>query len=250
MINIKTIFLKMKHIIVTGSEGFIGKELIKVLKSDNNIVYEIDRKIGIEVNGIESIINRHHIDIVYHLAAQTSVFNKDTEQIVKDNILAFVKVANICHKHNIKLVYASSSVANPLNTTSLYGLSKRFDEEYARLYCPNATGVRLHNVYSERFPRKGTLMWHINNNDVITLYNNGQNKRYFTEVKYAVKGLIYASGLNENIVNCYNPKLMTTKQFTDIHNKQNKEVILLDEIRELDKEMQYIDDKYLNIYDK
>ena len=70
----------MKHIIVTGSEGFIGKELVKALKSDvNNVVYEVDRKIGIEADNIESIINNHHIDVVYHLAAQTSVFNKDID---------------------------------------------------------------------------------------------------------------------------------------------------------------------------
>lgn len=241
----------MKHIIVTGSSGFIGKEFVKVLKSDsNNIVYEVDRKIGIEADSIESIIDTNQIDIVYHLAAQTSVFNKDINQIIKDNILAFVTVANACQKHNIKLVYASSSTANPLNTTSLYGLSKKFNEDYARLYCPDATGVRLHNVYNEITPREGTLMWHVNNDDVITLYNNGQNKRYFTEVKYAIKGFIYAAGLNENLVNCYNPKLMTTKQFTDIHNKHNKKIILLNETRELDKEIQYINNDLLNIYNK
>lgn len=241
----------MKHIIVTGSSGFIGKELVKVLKSDsNNIVYEVDRKIGIEVNDIESIINNHHIDVVYHLAAQTSVFNKDINQIIKDNILAFVTVANACQKHNIKLVYASSSTANPLNTTSLYGLSKKFNEDFAQIYCPTATGVRLHNVYNETTPREGTLMWHINNDDVITLYNNGENKRYFTEVKYAVNGLIYASSLNNKLVNCYNPDLITIKNFTELHNKHNKKIILLNETRELDKEIQYINNNLLNIYNK
>ena len=241
----------MKHIIVTGSSGFIGKELVKVLKSDsNNIVYEVDRKIGIEADSIESIIDANQIDIVYHLAAQTSVFNKDINQIIKDNILAFVTVANLCNKYNIKLVYASSSTANIENITSLYGLSKRFDEEYAKLYCQSATGVRLHNVYSETTSREDTLMWHINNDDVITLYNNGENKRYFTEVKYAVKGLIYASSLNNKLVNCYNPDLITIKNFTKLHNKHNKKIILLNKTRELDKEIQYINNDLLNIYNK
>lgn len=241
----------MKHIIVTGSEGFIGKELVKTLKTDvNNIIFEVDRKIGIEADDIESIINNNHIDIVYHLAAQTSVFNKDINQIIKDNILSFINVVNACQKHNIKLVYASSSTANSLNTTSLYGLSKKFNEDYARLYYPNATGIRLHNVYSEDFPREGTLMWHINNDDVITLYNNGKNKRYFTEIKYAVKGLLFASSSNERLLNCYNPELLTIEEFTNAHNKYNKKIVFFNEIRELDKEIQFIDDTYLNIYDK
>lgn len=239
------------NIIVTGSDGFIGKELVKTLTQDlNNNVFEVDRKRGIEVDSIESIIKKKHIDLIYHLAAQTSVFNKDNAQIIKDNIVAFVTVVDLCNKYNIKLVYASSSTANPLNTTSLYGLSKKFNEDFAQIYCPTATGVRLHNVYSETTPREGTLMWHINNDDVITLYNNGENKRYFTEVKYAVKGLIYASSLNNKLVNCYNPDLITIKNFTELHNKHNKKIILLNETRELDKEIQYINDDLLNIYNK
>jgi nucleoside-diphosphate-sugar epimerase len=38
----------------------------------------------------------------------------------------------------------------------MYGMSKRFNEQFAKAYCPSATGVRLHNVYG-REPRQGTL---------------------------------------------------------------------------------------------
>lgn len=238
----------MKKIIVTGSDGFIGKELVKVLKNDsNNIVYEIDRKTGSEANDIESIMNNTHIDVVFHLAAQTSVFNKDIDQIIQDNILTFVTVANACQKHKTKLVYASSSTANPQNTTSLYGLSKKFNEDYARLYCPDATGVRLHNVYNETTPREGTLMWHILNDDVICLFNNGENKRHFTLVDDAVKGIIKAANLNLQLVNCFGDECLTIKEFVDKHNTGNKKVVLLNQIRELDKEEQQIDKKLVNI---
>ena len=241
----------MKNIIVTGSEGFIGKELVKLLRQDsNNYVFEVDRKIGIEADSIENIILNNKIDIIYHLAAQTSVFNDNIEQVVKDNIITFIKIVNICNKYNIKLVYASSSTANFKNITSIYGLSKHFDELYASLYCNNATGIRLHNVYSETNPREGTLMWHILNDDVITLYNNGENKRHFTEVQDAINGIIYASTSNEKLLNYYNEEVMTTKQFVDQHNKLNKKVVLLNEIRKLDKEEQVVDKHIPNIYKK
>lgn len=236
-----------KNVIVTGSDGFIGKQLVKQLKKDMNNVYEIDRKRGIEADSIESILANNNINVVFHLAAQTSVFNDNIDLVIADNIITFVKIANLCNKYNVKLVYASSSTANPENITSIYGLSKKFDEDYAKLYCPKATGIRLHNVYSETNPREGTLMWHILNDDEIKLYNNGENKRHFTYIDNAVKSIIKAADSNLQLVNCFDEKCLTIKEFVDKHNKHNKKVVLLNQIRELDKEEQLIDNSIINI---
>ena len=116
----------------------------------------IDRHLGIEAKDIGNYLDADVV-AVFHLAAQTSVFNDDLRQIAHDNINTFMEVVEQCNKHRIKLVYASSSTANDGNTTSLYGLSKRFDEKFADLYSENATGVRLHNVYGPN-PRPGTLL--------------------------------------------------------------------------------------------
>lgn len=237
-----------RNIIVTGSDGFIGKELVNELKNDlNNNVFEIDRKSLIEVDCIELLFRLYDIDVVYHLAAQTSVFNTNHAQIVKDNIDCFVKIVDICNKYGTNLVYASSSTANNVNTTSLYGLSKKFNEDYAKLYYPEAVGVRLHNVYDEDHPREGTLMWHVLNDDVIRLYNKGENRRHFTHVKDAVKGLICAENSKVKLVNCFNPEILTTKEFVDLHNKFNTKVELLDEIRDLDVLEQQVDESIPNI---
>ena len=134
----------------------------------NHHVITIDRKINLEASNIVNMLD--NVDAVIHLAAQTSVFNTNTEQICEDNITTFIKIANACNDKHVKLVYASSSTANNCNTTSLYGLSKRFDEEYASIYCPSATGVRLHNVWSEN-PREGTLMWCLLNKENTVLFN-------------------------------------------------------------------------------
>ena len=240
----------MRNIIVTGSAGFIGKELVRVLKQDtNNNVFAIDRKNGIEIDDIEFIFENNKIDVVYHLAAQTSVFNQNIEQVIKDNILGFAKIVELCNKYGAKLVYTSSSTANPSNITSIYGLSKKFDEDYAKIYCPTATGVRLHNVYSETEPREGTLMWHILIQDTVVLYNNGNNKRHFTHISDAVNGLIYAASSNERLLNCYNPECITTKEFVHRYDS-NKQIELLNQTRPLDKEEQLIDETIENIYKK
>ena len=238
----------IRNIVVTGSDGFIGKELVKKLKElyPFSNIYEIDKKHGMDVNHIEFLIKTQTIDIVYHLAAQTSVFNDDLDAIVNDNIAAFVKLAKICNERGIKLVYTSSSTANSNNTTSLYGLSKRFDEEFARLYAPYATGVRLHNVYGPN-PRKDTLLWHILNDEELVLYNNGKNTRCFTYIDDAVNGIIEAGNKNGGLYNCVNPEKITIKEFADIY---EREYVLTDKKRDKDNPDQEVDFSIPNILSK
>ena len=106
--------------IVTGSEGFIGKALCQELKRRDVEVIGIDRKNGKDAASICDILKNGDIDCVFHLAAQTSVFNGNIPQIRKDNIDTFINVADACNRYHVKLVYASSSAAHPCNTTSMY----------------------------------------------------------------------------------------------------------------------------------
>lgn len=203
----------MQKMIVTGSEGFIGKALCSHLRKRSVEVIEIDRKIGIEADRIEEFIDG--VNVVFHLAAQTSVFNDNLEQIKKDNIDTFMKVCDVCNRNHVKLVYASSSTANECNTTSMYGISKHFDEMFAKCYCKEATGVRLHNVYGPN-PRKGTLLYNLTETDEVTLYNCGQNIRCFTYIDDAVDGLIYAAWSNKELINVANIQPVTVEYVADL----------------------------------
>ena len=82
--------------IVTGSEGFIGKALCQELKRRDVEVIGIDRKNGKDAASICDILKNGDIDCVFHLAAQTSVFNGNIPQIRKDNIDTFINVADAC----------------------------------------------------------------------------------------------------------------------------------------------------------
>ena len=79
-------FVMMRIMIVTGSEGFIGKALCQELAKRNVEVIGIDRKNGTEASKVCELLKYGDIDCVFHLAAQTSVFNGNLEQIRKDNI--------------------------------------------------------------------------------------------------------------------------------------------------------------------
>ena len=202
----------MEKVIVTGSDGFIGRVLSERLGEIGYEVIGIDRKSGHDIREVSGLLRAGGIACVYHLAAQTSVFNKDHQQILDDNLDAFYYVCDHCKMYGVKLVYASSSTAEPCNTTSLYGLSKNFAERYARIYNREATGVRLHNVYGAN-PRQGTLLHTLLNNKCVTLYNNGANVRCFTFIDDIVEGLIFAASSHEPLLNCVNREPMKVIDF-------------------------------------
>lgn len=230
-------------VIITGGEGFIGKALAATLSRRGAEVIIIDRKREIEAKDFfDTVPNLHEADCVYHLAAQTSVFNTNHTQIMRDNIETFMAVCDACKRAGVKLVYASSSTANSPNTTSLYGISKRFDEEYARCYNPHATGVRLHNVYGPN-PRQGTLLWHLLHDNPVKLVNGGRNVRHFTYIDDVIEGLIYAWGCNYSLINIVNPEKTSVYDFAlAVQAHHNAEISLITEKRKFDKIAQTVDE--------
>lgn len=222
--------------IVTGGEGFIGKALAKFLRDRGDTVVIVDRKSGMSVYDFFSRVrNYKDADVVFHLAAQTSVFNPDVWAVHADNITSFMGVCDSCEFAGIKLVYASSSTAEPCNMTSMYGISKQFDEHYAACYNPRATGVRLHNVYGPD-PRQGTLLWHLLNDEIVRLYNRGRNVRHFTYIDDAVLGLVAAASSNARLVNVANPESTEIYQFAETVRKYKSFGIeLISETRDLDR---------------
>ena len=110
------------NILVTGSKGFIGKNLIKHLRSNSNHnIIEFSRVDLFE--DLEKIINK--IDIVFHLAG----LNKKTiyEDFEKVNNILTKKLCRILEMNiNTKIYYASSIQADMNNE---YGKSKRACEK-------------------------------------------------------------------------------------------------------------------------
>lgn len=233
----------MNKVIITGSEGFIGKALAAALFARGVEVIGIDRRIGIEAGEYFSHNSLHGIDCVFHLAAQTSVFNLNKNDIIRDNIDAFRIVCDTCARYGTRLVYASSSTANPENTTSLYGISKSFNEQYARCYYANATGVRFHNVYGPN-PRQGTLLWYLLTQERVKLYNMGRNVRHFTYIDDIIESLLIAeTSYGLPLINAANPQEVSTLKLASLV-KQYKplEIELVGENRYFDKIAQSVNE--------
>lgn len=128
----KVKLFKMK-ILVTGGAGYLGCVLVPELlkkgysvKIIDNLLYKYKPNFLKETEFIKSDINNQKIlfnslkdvDVVIHLAAlvgdQVCDLNKDLA--IKTNFLTTERLATLCKKMNIKLIFAS--------TCSVYGASK------------------------------------------------------------------------------------------------------------------------------
>jgi len=132
-------------ILVTGSEGYIGKHLIKML-GDKHEVDGIDLKTGIDIR-IPLHTNKEY-DTVIHLAALVNVSRstKYPEEYFNTNVNGTLNVLkNVSYKH---FIFASTGSAAGL--ASPYALSKKMAELVVEDYCKNHnkdyTMFRFYNV--------------------------------------------------------------------------------------------------------
>ena len=146
--------LNGKRILVTGSSGFVGKNLIEELKRQDADVLTLTEHDGRRIDirdqqRVMRIINEiRNIDIVYHLAAITSVpFSFENPGETYDvNVLGTLNILELCRSCNAdKIVFASSYVygqpqylpideKHPLQPTNPYARSKILGEELCRAY--------------------------------------------------------------------------------------------------------------------
>jgi GDP-4-dehydro-6-deoxy-D-mannose reductase len=137
--------------IVTGANGFIGRELVRQLKENNYDVEEINRlndsgifaKLNLNstnmISAIASIINEYNPKVIFHLAAETSI-NKSwqsafefisTNISLTENLIEALKVSNskpLLIYFSSSAVYAESRIplveTSRLSPNSPYAISK------------------------------------------------------------------------------------------------------------------------------
>ncbi|MEK6915194.1 MAG: SDR family oxidoreductase [Nanoarchaeota archaeon] len=121
----------MAKILVTGSAGFVGKNIFNFLKNKHKS-YGISRRLSettthpydLNMKDIEKVLDSINPDIIIHAAALTSVDYCETHQSEarKSNVSATENMVNWCKKNNKKLIYISTDYVYA-------GLLNNYDEE-------------------------------------------------------------------------------------------------------------------------
>ena len=151
------------NILLTGAEGFIGKNLSNFFKDKHKII-PIDRDIG---SNLLSCNLKYAVDYVIHLAGLSGVrdsFERPTDYW-RQNVIASQRLFD--HFKDTKILYASSSTAaepwrNP------YAMSKYSMEQIAP---KKSIGMRFTTVYGPQ-ARDKMLIPRILRNDVPYINTN------------------------------------------------------------------------------
>ena len=211
--NLANNFLK-KGFTVYGIDNFdnyysikIKKERIKILKKNKKFLFNI---LDIsKYNNLNNYIKKKKIDIIIHLAAQAGVRYSliNPNKYLDTNLSGFINLIKSIEKKKIKkFLYASSSSVygdskkfplkekSKLQPKSIYGLSKKMNEElalqYSKIYKTKFVGLRFFTIYGE-WGRPDMFMMKLFKssklNKTFYLNNYGNHKRDFTYIGDVVK---------------------------------------------------------------
>lgn len=149
----------MSKIVITGSEGFIGRNL----KSYFPDALTVDFIESADLNPFEYLEKFNHIhkqgDIVIHNGACSSTTASDPFYVLKVNFDYSQSLLKKCLENKVRLIYASSASVygdGPFNEKSLkkpknlYALSKSMFDDYSSQFLDKGiqiVGLRYFNVY-------------------------------------------------------------------------------------------------------
>lgn len=150
----------MSKILITGTEGFIGKNLKKKLENNHSIT-EINEFFFENDNWTDKLVDMldtENPEIIFHIGACSDTLETRVNYIMKLNFEVTKRLVDWTRNNNKKLIYSSSAAnygENNLYPSNLYGWSKYVAEQY--VISNNQIALRYFNVYGPYEDHKGKM---------------------------------------------------------------------------------------------
>jgi UDP-glucose 4-epimerase len=199
----------MDSILVTGSLGFIGREIIKKI-TKTKIITDSNNSKRINLQNINEVLEIDPADTVIHLAGKTPKRELKWNDYFENNVFGTLNILEYCIKKNVKkLIYVSSYVygnpeycpideSHPVNPHNAYSKSKFLGEQLCKFYCDNSDLsviiLRPFNIFGESM-NDGFLLTNLANaiktRKKITIINKN-SKRDFLHIDDFVECVLKA----------------------------------------------------------
>ena len=226
---------KGKRILITGASGYIASNLIHTLKNMNCTIIRLSRKSELpKISGKANIVDMtgdvgdrntfesvlEEVDIVYHLAAQTSLYQADKNPLddLKANVVPMLNLLETCRDigRQPTIIFSGTvtevgiSKSLPVNETypdypaSIYDMHKLMAENYLLYYARQGTvqgtSLRFANVYGpgpkSSSSDRGVLNIMIRKalaDEPLSIYGTGEYVRDYIYIEDVVQALMEAA---------------------------------------------------------
>ncbi|MFM7311247.1 MAG: NAD-dependent epimerase/dehydratase family protein [Flavobacteriales bacterium] len=207
-----------KTILITGAQGFLGRELIKLLSNARVIQLVRNRPDTAHLNGVYADLNtlfksENQVDVIFHLAAHipSPAVPMDEEALERVHVQLPKQLTH--HYTTAKHVLASSIsiYGAPMertitwntasNAPNPYGLSKLHAESVIRETANHAV-IRFSSIIGAEMKRTTMIpkmledALHTKN---ITIWGNGDRLQNYIDVRDAARILMMCAEANENL---------------------------------------------------
>lgn len=237
----------MKKVLITGANGFVGRNLIKALKKDY-IIYGIDRTKNVQLDDqhsflsdigdfskVSMIFNEIKPDVLIHLAAIVHKNNNDVSE-KNYNFINYECAKNLfdlCKEHNTKIIFASTievygesdhaiidenTVCNPM---SYYAKSKYRAEQYLMKECNNFCILRFSALYGKEFTLNADKRIFLKKDTLGYYFKDGSYSFSFCSIENVKEFVSYlcANDLNNEIYILSDEKNITVEEMLNLHKK-------------------------------
>ena len=241
----------MKKVLITGANGFLGSNIIKLFLKKDYRIFATKRKksnlirlksyqkkiIFVKINSLNKYFSQNKFDLVIHCATNYGTNDKKLSDVIFPNLTLPLKLLELCEKHSVKRFINTDTIL-PKNISG-YTLSKFQFYEWMKKFSEkvNCINIKIEHFYGPgdnktKFVIKNLLDL-INKKKIIHL-TKGRQKRdfiYIDDVVSAFKKIISWSNKKNN--GLYNfeigtKKLNSIKNFMQLLKKlsNNKNTIL------------------------
>lgn len=172
------------NVLVTGHNGFIGKELCKKLLKKGHTVVGVDvqeddnayfEQHVVDITNMDDLISKVNwddVDFIYHLAAMANINTARMypRECYEVNVTGTFNISQICEKYEIQICYISTQCVygnqdvfpvkeevNIPKPTEIYGVTKYMGEQLIRML-PEYTILRYGTVVGEGM-REALATW-------------------------------------------------------------------------------------------
>jgi ADP-L-glycero-D-manno-heptose 6-epimerase len=192
----------LKKVLVTGSSGFIGRNLSKHLGELGFTVKLLDSDYFKELdwqNSLLSLLNGFDPKVVFHVGACSNTLELNVQYMMEQNYQSTKLISNWCKDKKRNMIFSSSAANYGINgkyPSNLYGWSKYVAEDYV---CKSGgIALRYFNVYGPGEEKKGAMssflyQAYVNRNqgEKVLLFPGGPT-RDFIYIKDVVGANLYA----------------------------------------------------------